>query len=84
MLAIIRSMSKLTVKDLKKILQDLPDDMLVGKIGHFGEFREMEKYDFAVSQAALIPKGGYWRDADFDHLTQVLSISTPDIGPTPD
>ena len=28
----------MTIKELKEIIKDLPDDMLVGSSGHFGEY----------------------------------------------
>jgi hypothetical protein len=30
----------MTIKDLKELIKDLPDDMLVGGSGHYGEYLE--------------------------------------------
>lgn len=37
-----------TIKDLKKIIKDLPDDMLIGGTGHFGEL--LETYDINIRE----------------------------------
>ena len=64
-------MEELTVKSLKFMLSTLPEDMRVGKIGHYGEFHTMDKYSFSV-----VPIMG--------ETERVLDVHTPDIGPEPD
>ena len=73
----------LTVKDIKKLLDQYPDDMPVGVVGWFGELNNLNETDFNVRDAYVIPEGQSWRTAP-DINVKVLQIITPDIGPEPD
>jgi len=72
-----------TVKDLKKMLEKIPDDLPIGRAGHFGEFCEMDKYDFSVVKASKVPVRKGWRDMDQEKI-DVFQVISPDIGPDPD
>ena len=73
-----------TIKDLKDLIKNLPDDLPVGTSGHFGEFHPMDKYDFDICITRPIPKNKMsWRDALNDEI-KILQINSPDIGPSPD
>ena len=80
-----------TVGDLRKLLErsDIPNDLPIGRVGHFGEFVKMDKHDFQLSSARMIPvdrRTGFekgWRNAD-EHKSQIFEIISPDIGEEPD
>lgn len=72
-----------TVKDLKTFLETIPDELPIGKTGHFGEFHPMDKYDFIITYARPVPKDKGWRDA-LNVNMPILQITSPDIGPEPD
>jgi len=75
----------ITVKELIKLLETFPKDMKIGRVGHFGEFNEMDKYYFDKTRAYLVPKNKSWRDGvEIGNRVDVLNISTPDIGEEPD
>jgi len=76
--------SYFTVGDLERLLQDIPKDLPIGVIGHFGEFIKMTEGGFKIGKASLIPGDGYyWRKMD-DYKSQVFEVVAPDIGPEPD
>ena len=72
-----------TVGDLKKILENVPDNLPVGKSGHFGEFNPMDKGDFWVTTSRPVPKNRSWGSA-LNIDMPILEITSPDIGPDPD
>lgn len=73
-----------TIKQLKELIAELPDDLPIGTVGHFGEFEPMDASHFRQTQANPIPAGCLsWRDM-LPEKIGVLSITTPDIGPEPD
>lgn len=74
-----------TVGDLKKMLNNIPDNLPIGKSGHFGEFNPMDEFDFSVGKARMIKKRYYgsWRKAD-EEYSSIFEINSPDIGPSPD
>lgn len=72
----------LTVEKLIEHLKTFPKDALVGKVGHFGEFNEMDESDFYVSKA-YITASESWRDNERKDV-EVIEIMCPDIGPDPD
>jgi len=74
--------SLFTVKDLKNLLNSYPDDMPIGVVGWFGEYYTINKYNFSKSNAYITPKDN-WRDNNGKHI-DILAISTPDIGESPD
>lgn len=71
-----------TVKQLKEYLQTIPDDTVVGRVGHFGEFIELDNNHFFVRKAK-ITLSELWDDSNYIEI-QVLDLETPDIGPDPD
>lgn len=78
-----------TVKDLKELLNNIPDDLPIGCSGHFGEFHAMDENDFRISLSQLRPlakNGDYtlsWRHMDEDK-SPIFSIVSPNIGDEPD
>ena len=56
--------------------------MLIGKMGHFGEFLEMRKYDTHKAVAYITPDGS-WRN-DCKENIDVLVLETQELGPDPD
>jgi hypothetical protein len=61
----------MNVSELIKYLETLDPDLLVGKVGHFGEFYPMETYHFSTYSA-------------FPFTSSVLDINIPYIGEEPD
>jgi hypothetical protein len=74
-----RLKAAMTVGRLKEILSELPDDMFVGRVGHFGEFVDMSERGACVKVTYLDEPGSH----DRVELT-VLELEAPDIGPEPD
>jgi len=64
----------MTIKELKEIIKELPDDMRVGGSGHFGEY--LECWDVTTT---TVSKG---RFADIKE--QILCVSIEDAGDEPD
>ena len=75
-----KSFKHLTVGDLRNSIKDLPEDMLIGRCGHFGEFVGVN--DIQVTNAYITPDGN-WRNKNREFI-QILEIETPDLGPDPD
>jgi len=67
----------LTVGRLMEKLASLPPDMLVGVIGHFGEFYPMRLFSCAAQQSPC-------EDVDGMPVSEAFVLSPPDIGPEPD
>jgi len=63
-------MRHITVQELRHALRDLPEDMPVTGVGHFGE--ALEVYDFEV-RLLFTPE-----------LIRAFTISIEDPGPEPD
>jgi hypothetical protein len=74
--------NKLTVAEFILHLQTLPADLPVGRVGHYGEFHEMDTLDFSVRDARICPNGIYEYKGQYD--AHVLAIEPPDIGDEPD
>ena len=72
----------LTVEKLINHLKTFPKDTLVGKVGHFGEFNEMDESDF-YARKAYITTSEDWRNGVRKNIG-VVEIMCPDIGPDPD
>jgi len=73
-----------TVGDLKKLLENVPDNLPIGISGHFGEFHPMDEYYFRETTSHLIPENKWgWRDKE-EVATPIFQITSPDIGPEPD
>jgi len=66
----------MTIKDLKEAIKDLPDDMLVGNTGHFGEYLEC----WSVGTKKTYNRRRYKDDVYFD----ILEISIESAGDEPD
>lgn len=75
----------ITVGRFIQHLQKLPKDMLVGRVGHFGEINEIDKGDIQVVEGYRVPKNKTWREVLQKELKiKLLEIYVPDIGPEPD
>lgn len=72
-----------TVGDLKKMLADVPDSLPIGVSGYFGEFKPMDRGDFSLDLAHLVPIGEGWREME-QEPTKIFSITSPELGPCPD
>jgi hypothetical protein len=64
----------MTVKELKEKLENLPDEMIVGGSGHFGEY--LECYDAEVRQVFESPSEFTTRE--------IFCISLENAGNEPD
>jgi len=72
-----------TIKDLKELIKELPDDLPIGSVGHFGEFLPMSKYDFTISKTNPNKKGQTgWRNVIQDQIS-IFDINSPDKGESP-
>jgi hypothetical protein len=70
-----------TVKDLKKLLANVPDNLPIARIGYFGEAYFLDKNDFNIKESYFTDSG--WQGENRKNL-KVLSICVPSIGPEPD
>ena len=66
----------MTIKDLKEIIQNLPDDMLVGRSGYMGEY--LKCYDAYVSTVTLLP----FKSAD--NNIKILDLNMETMGEEPE
>jgi len=73
----------LTVGQLATVLKDLPDDLPIARLGHFGEIWFLTRYDINPQQGYVTPDTYDWR-AEARRNIDVLGVSVPDIGPEPD
>ena len=64
----------MNVGELKKIIENLPDDMPVGSSGHFGEF--LECYSARQTNVSLSRRSSI--------VISILAIDMEDKGPDPD
>ena len=82
---IIKKLQKsLTVKQLKKILEEYPDDALVGRVGHFGEALLCDEVDIhGIRLRDAYAYAHTWRDMTRMDI-KILCIPMPDPGPDPD
>jgi hypothetical protein len=64
----------MTVRELRKIIADLPDEMLVGGSGHFGEY--LECYEIYKTTVRMFP--------DDNRVIPLLCILMEDAGDAPD
>ena len=69
----------MNIKELKEKIKDLPDDMLIGGSGHYGEF--LECYSIQVNNVTHGGPGD-WNDPMPDE--DILCISIEDAGTEPD
>lgn len=63
-----------TIKDLKKAIEHLDDDMVIGASGHFGEF--LECYWFNVQKVS--------KSRSDSKKETIFAISMQDAGEEPD
>lgn len=64
----------MTIKELKEIIKDLPDDMRVGGSGHYGEY--LECWDIWLT---IVNKGRFGSVGE-----EILCISMESAGDEPD
>ena len=78
------SIKRLTVGELKNKIANLPDEMLIGGVGHFGEFEPIDISDVGVDFARpILNKSGFWRDAE-NYKIEILTFNMPDFGDDPE
>jgi hypothetical protein len=74
----------LTVGDLKQILEEVPDDLPIAGVGHFGEIDTIDKSDISVQLGyPILKEYGGWREHE-PYRIKVFSINMPDFGQGPD
>lgn len=66
-----------TIKDLKKIIENLPDNMLIGSSGHYGEY--LECYNISINK---VNKDLFNNRAA--NTIEILNIEIESPGPEPD
>jgi len=71
----------ITVDQLRKLLEEYPDDLPIGVIGQFGEVLPIYK-DCCTKQNGYITPDEFWRNPKQEYL-DILCIETPDIGEDP-
>ncbi len=76
--------TNMTVDDLRAAMAELPGDMLVGNVGHFGEILELGKSDFHVGKA--VPVHPFTQNRKDRHVdpVDILVLEIEDAGPDPD
>jgi hypothetical protein len=80
---IIQDNKFFTVGDLKKKLENFPDELPVGRAGHFGEFLPQDEDDIYVWNAYPVPINKSWRDAPRINMP-ILQFASQNPGPDPD
>lgn len=74
----------MNIKELKELISDLPDDMLVGNSGHYGEYLEVvSAYKSAVRVSTKGPRYSYFTECSYE-TKPIFIISTEDPGDEPD
>jgi len=84
-----RIAESMKVDDLVKHLQKMPQDALVGVIGHFGDFHPMDDDNFhycgsLYKNMYIHKEDDGWISENRIYLDSVLDIHCPDIGDDPD
>lgn len=64
----------MTIKELKQIIKDLPENMKIGSSGHFGEF--LECYNITIRNV-------YKDMHDYSNKELILCINLEDAGEEP-
>jgi hypothetical protein len=64
----------MTIKELKRLIEDIPDDAAVGMLDEFGALVEIDLFDCRVYDA-----GEHWREKE-----RFLCLPRPDLGTPPD
>lgn len=73
----------LTVGKLRELLAQYPDDMPLGRMGHFGEALLVSERSVRKTQGYVTPDEWDWR-SDVSKTVDMLEITFPDRGPDPD
>jgi len=68
----------MTIKELKAEIKDLPDDMLVGRAGHFGEY--VDVLTSGVVNANVFPKNRRFGEGK---KVEIFEIFPYDVGDPP-
>jgi hypothetical protein len=71
---VIKNKNKMTVLELKNIIKELSDDMVVGNTGHYGEF--LSAWDARVVKT--------YKFSDVNNKFNILSIGIESPGPNPE
>ena len=71
----------ITVGQLRKLLEEYPDDLPIGVIGHFGEVLPVYK-DCCSKENGYITPDAFWRNPNRE-VIDILCIKTPDLGDDP-
>jgi hypothetical protein len=79
----ITSQFEFKVRDLKKLLENIDDDLPVGTNGHFGEFHPMNDYNFHISTSHPVPAHKGWRNMLRIDMP-IFQIRSPNIGEPPE
>lgn len=72
----------LTVGELRKKLENLPDDMKVVVIGHFGEGIRVRDFGCKLRDSCQVVDS-YWEDYGGKELEDVFEIPHTEIGDEP-
>jgi hypothetical protein len=64
----------MTIKDLKETIKDLPDDMLIGGSGHYGEL--LDCYGTSVTNV--------WKRLGKTEQETIFCVAIENPGPEPD
>jgi len=73
----------MTVGELIEHLQTIDKEYPIGRVGHFGEFLPMDKYDFSVRQTYIDERESIM-DMRRVNKFHALDINAPDIGEEPE
>ena len=71
----------ITVGQLRKLLEEYPDDLPIGVIGHFGEVLPVYK-DCCSKENGYITPDAFWHNTTREYI-EILCIETPDLGEDP-
>jgi len=69
----------MTIRELKELTKDLPDDMKVGNTGHFGEF--LEVFEAGVTTARFPNPTRHYLSNDVTE--EIFAISIENAGEEP-
>lgn len=72
----------LKVSELIEILEEMPHDAVVGRVGHFGEMNGIDRHDISLKKGYVTPDGR-WRNENRRYVN-IVEIDMPDIGPDPE
>lgn len=72
----------LKVSELIEFLKQMPQNAIVGRVGHFGELFECDKYAVTERLCYITPKVWEWNSAYRQNI-EIVNINMPDIGEDP-